>query len=83
MEEVLNILESVFLVDLREDLVESVEVILNEINLLPAIESSHLGLSLVERLGGVRVADRCPDLSLVFSGRDESKTSFLGILCDV
>jgi hypothetical protein len=57
MEEVLNILESVLLVDLREDLVESVEVILNEIYLLPAVESSHLGLSLVERLGGVRVAD--------------------------
>jgi hypothetical protein len=83
MEEVLYILECVLLVDLREDLVESVEVILNEIYLLPAVESSHLGLSLVERLGGVRVADRCPNLSLVFSGRDESEASFLGILCDV
>ena len=83
MEEVLYILKSVLLVDLRKDLVESVEVILNEIYLLPAVESSHLGLSLVERLSGIRVADRCPDLSLVFSGRDESEACFLSILCDI
>ena len=83
MEEVIHILEGVLLVDLWEDIVESVEVTLNEIYLLPAVESCHLSLSLVERFGGVRVADRFPDLSLVLSGRDESLASFNGISCDV
>ena len=57
VEEVLDILEGVLLVDLWEDLVESVEVSLNEIYLLPAVETCHLSLSLVERFGGVRVAN--------------------------
>ena len=47
MEEVLDVLEGIVLIDLREDLIELVEVRSNEVQLLPAVEPSHLCLSLV------------------------------------
>jgi hypothetical protein len=45
--EVLNVFEDRLLVDMREDLVKLVKVRSNEVQLLPAVETSHLSSSLI------------------------------------
>ncbi len=83
MEEVLNYLECLLLIDEREDLVELLEVRSNEVKLLVAVEPTHLGSTLINRLSGVNVSYLSPHSCLSLGRWNKSETGLPCVLSNV